>query len=31
MKTLYKSALEEVLSGATTLEELLRVVDVRTE
>lgn len=31
MKTLYKSALEEVLSGTTTLEELLRVVDVRTE
>ena len=28
MKTLYKSAVDEVLSGATTLDELMRVVDV---
>lgn len=31
MKTLRENALKEVLNGATTLEELLRVVDVRTE
>ena len=31
MKTLHKSGLEQVLNGATTLEELLRVVDIRTE
>jgi type II secretory ATPase GspE/PulE/Tfp pilus assembly ATPase PilB-like protein len=30
MKTLHKSGLEQVLKGATTLEELLRFVDVRT-
>jgi type IV pilus assembly protein PilB len=28
MNTLYKSAIDEVLNGATTLEELMRVVDV---
>jgi type IV pilus assembly protein PilB len=31
MKTLRENALKEVLNGATTLEDLLRVVDVRTE
>ncbi len=31
MKTLRESALEQVLNGTTTLEELLRVVDVRTK
>jgi len=31
MKTLRKSGLEEVLSGATTLQELKRVVDMRAE
>jgi type IV pilus assembly protein PilB len=31
MKTLHTSALEEVLNGTTTLEELQRVVDVRAE
>lgn len=31
MKTLQKSGLEQVLKGATTLEELLRFVEVRTE
>ena len=28
MNTLYKSAIDEVISGATTLDELMRVVDV---
>ena len=31
MNTLRKSALEEVLKGTTTLEEVQRVVDVRTK
>jgi len=31
MKTLCKSAREEVLNGVTTLEEIMRVVDVREE
>jgi len=31
MKTLYKSAIDEVISGATTLDELMRVVDVGTQ
>ena len=31
MKTLRENAFKEVLNGTTTLEELLRVVDVRTE
>ncbi len=31
MKTLSKTAIDEVLGGTTTLEELMRVVDVRTE
>ena len=31
MKTLTKSGIAEVLDGATTLEELLRLVDVRAE
>jgi type IV pilus assembly protein PilB len=31
MKTLRKSGLEQVLNGTTTLEELLRVVDIRME
>jgi type II secretory ATPase GspE/PulE/Tfp pilus assembly ATPase PilB-like protein len=30
MRTLYKSGLEQVVNGTTTLEELLRLVDVRT-
>lgn len=29
MRTLYKSAVDEVLNGVTTLDELMRVVDVR--
>jgi len=28
MKTLYKSAVDEIISGATALDELMRVVDV---
>lgn len=31
MKTLHKSAVNEVLAGVTTLEEIMRVVDVRAE
>jgi len=31
MKTLRKSAVDEVLSGATTLDEIMRVVDMRVE
>jgi type IV pilus assembly protein PilB len=31
MKTLRKSAVDEVLSGATTLDEMMRVIDVRVE
>jgi type II secretory ATPase GspE/PulE/Tfp pilus assembly ATPase PilB-like protein len=31
MKTLLKSAVEEVLNGVTTLDEIMRVVDVRAE
>ncbi len=31
MKTLLKNAVDEVLNGVTTLDELMRVVDVRTE
>ena len=31
MKTLHKNAVDEVLNGVTTLDELMRVVDVRTE
>jgi len=31
MKTLHKSAVDEVLSGVTTLDEMMRVVDVRVE
>jgi type IV pilus assembly protein PilB len=31
MKTLRKNAVDEVLNGSTTLDELMRVVDVRTE
>jgi type II secretory ATPase GspE/PulE/Tfp pilus assembly ATPase PilB-like protein len=30
MKTLHKNAVDEVLNGVTTLDELMRVVDVRT-
>jgi type II secretory ATPase GspE/PulE/Tfp pilus assembly ATPase PilB-like protein len=31
MNTLVKSAVNEVLSGTTTLEEIMRVVDMRLE
>ena len=31
MKTLCKSGIEQVLNGSTTIEELQRLVDVRTE
>lgn len=31
MKSLRKSGVEEVLNGVTTLEELMRVVDMRLE
>ncbi len=31
MRTLHKSAVDEVLKGVTTLDEMMRVVDVRTD
>jgi type IV pilus assembly protein PilB len=31
MKTLRNNAVDEVLNGVTTLDELMRVVEVRTE
>ena len=31
MTTLHKSTVDEVLSGVTTVEEMTRVIDVRTE
>lgn len=31
MKTIHKSAIEEVINGVTTLEEMMRIVDVRAE
>ena len=31
MKTLRKSGIEEILNCTTTLDELIRVVDMRTE
>jgi len=31
MKTLRKSGIEEVVNGVTALEELMRVVDIRTD
>ena len=31
MRTLHQSAVEEVLNGVTTLDELTRVVDVRSD
>jgi len=31
MKTLCKSGVDEVLNGVTTLDELMRVVDIRAD